>query len=163
MRVLSTDKRSPVGKAESLLDSRPFELPIAEAAGPGIGARGVTVPGTLRVPEEILPPGIAFRESLIWKRAVLLPSLGVDREDMPERDGIGILADVEPALDLPAELRGADCLRLFLAIAMDSAIRITATAASKTAVGFSFDSFIFSPPKKAVSDKTGLSILLLLF
>jgi len=71
---------------------------------------------------------------------------------MREPEGIGILSDVEPPLDLPAELRGADlgadCLRLFLAVAMDCAIRIAAAAASNKTVGFSFGSFISQPSHK---------------
>lgn len=147
---------------ESCLDSRPFEPTIAESACPGIGVRGVTVPGTLRVPEEILPPGIAFRVSLDCKRGVLLPSLGVDRDDMPERDGIGILCDVEPALDLPADL-GADCLRLFLAGETEPAIIIIASVAVNATVDLNLNSLAINPRINAVSGKIRLSTFPLLF
>jgi len=149
---------------ESFLESRSFVPAILEPAASNRDERCERIP---RVPVEILPSGIALRDPPIGRRGVLLPSLGVDREGMFERDGIDIRGEVEPELDLPAELRGvdlgADCLRLSLADANESAIRITATIASRTAVGFSPGLFIINPHMNEVFYRMQLSICLLSF
>jgi len=148
---------------ESFLDSRPLEPPIAEAVAPDLDVRGERIP---REPVEILPSGIALRDPLICRRGVLLLSLGVDRDGVFEREGIEIRGEVGPELDLPAELGGADlgadCLRLFLAVAIDSAIRNTATIANNRIVNFSFSFFIINPHMCAVFHKMQVSVCPLL-
>ncbi len=88
-------------------------------------------------------------------------SLGVDC------DGIEILGEVGAELDLPAELGGADlgadCLRLFLAVAMDSAQKNTETIASNKTAGFSPDLFVINTGMIAAFHKTQLSVCPLLF
>jgi len=81
---------------------------------------------------------------------------------MPERDGIAILCDVEPALNLPAEL-GADCLRLVLAAETEPAITIIANIAGSATFNFNLSSFTINPRMNAVSGKIRLSTFPLLF
>ncbi|MFH1719134.1 MAG: hypothetical protein ABIF19_17400 [Planctomycetota bacterium] len=139
---------------ESFLESRPFEPPIAEAVASDREARGDRIP---RVPEEILPSGIVFRDSLTCMRGALLFSLGVGWDDTPERDGIAIRCEVAPAFDLPAELGGADlgadCLRSVLAAETEPAITIIAAVASSAIVNLNLNSFMINPRMNAVSGK----------
>lgn len=143
----------------SFLESRPLEPPIPEAVASNRFDRGERIP---RVPVEILPSGIALRDSLLCRRGVLMLNLGVDRDGVFERDGVEIRGEAGRELDLPAELGGADlgadCLRLLFADVVDSAKRITATIASNTAIGFSPGFFIINPRMKAFFHKMQLSI-----